>query len=69
MRYLWLAILGVSLVPVALAALLANPLVLLVLGPEAWRERVERLRPYRGWILTSIVACAIATAVYAAAYR
>jgi hypothetical protein len=67
-RFVWLAILAVSLVPVALVGLLANPLVFLVLGPDAWRERVQRLRPYRWWLLFSIAVCAFATAVYAAAY-
>ena len=68
MRYLWLALIAVGLVPVAVAGFFANPLVFLVLGPEAWRERVAGLRPYRSWILTGIVVCALATAVYAAAY-
>lgn len=67
-RYVWLAILAVSLVPVAIAGFVANPLTFLLLGPERWRERVARLRPHRVLILTAIAACAIATAVYAAAY-
>jgi hypothetical protein len=67
-RYVWLAIIGVTLAPVALVAFLANPIVVIVLGPEAWRERVGRLYPYRWWLGSSLVICAIATAVWAVSY-
>jgi hypothetical protein len=60
----WLAIIGVSLVPVGVAAFYANPLVMLTLGPAAWRERVARLHPYRWWVVFAIAVCAFATAVY-----
>ena len=68
MRYAWLAIIAVSLAPVALLALLANPVVFFALGPDAWRERVARLHPYRGWLVFSLLVCAFATAVYATTY-
>jgi hypothetical protein len=46
--------------------LLANPIVLLVLGIDRWREQVvARLVPYRSWLLFLIVVCAFASAVYA----
>ncbi|MGH3025989.1 MAG: hypothetical protein ACRDLR_06050, partial [Gaiellaceae bacterium] len=64
-RYVWLAIIVVSIVPVAAASLLLNPLVFLALGPEAWRERVARVHPYRWWVAASLVALAMATTVYA----
>lgn len=68
MRYIWLAIIAVSLVPVALVAFFANPLVFIVLGPETWRERVARLAPYRWWLVFSIAVCAFATTVYGVKY-
>ena len=67
MRVLWLAIIGVSLVPVAIAGLVANPLVFLVLGPEGWRDRVERLLPYRRWSCLDR-GLALATVVYTLRY-
>ena len=68
-RYLWLAIIAVSLGPVAVVGFFANPLVFLVLGPDVWRERVGRLHPYRRWLLLSLAVCAFATAVYGASYH
>lgn len=68
MRIIWLAIIAASLVPVAVVGLLANPLVFLVLGPEAWREWLARTRPYRRWLLLSVAICGFATAVYVARY-
>jgi hypothetical protein len=65
MRYVWLAILVVSFVPVALASLLLNPFVYLLLGPNVWRERVARLYPYRWWIGASLFALALSATVYA----
>lgn len=67
-QYLWLAIIGISLLPVAAAAFLANPLVLMVLGADAWQERVARLRPYRWWFPFSILVCGFATTVYGIRY-
>jgi hypothetical protein len=68
MQFVWLAIVAVSLVPVAVVGFFANPLVFLVSGPERWREQMTRLRPYRRWLLLSIVVCGFATALYAARY-
>ncbi|MGH3003719.1 MAG: hypothetical protein ACRDM1_13825 [Gaiellaceae bacterium] len=68
MKYVWLAIIGLSLVPVAVAAFLANPLVFMVLGAEAWRLRVTRLYPYRWWFGFSILVCGFATAVFSIRY-
>ena len=68
MQYIWLAIIGISLAPVAIVALLANPLVVLTLGVDAWQARLARLHPYRWWICFSILVCAFATTVYAIRY-
>lgn len=68
MRYVWLAIIAISLGPVALVGLFANPLVFVLLGPEGWRDRMTRLSPYRRWLLFSVAVCAVATAVYATEY-
>jgi hypothetical protein len=67
-RYVWLAIIAVSLVPAAIVSLLLNPLVFLVLGAEGWREHVRRLHPYRWWIAASVAALALATTVYGTRY-
>lgn len=66
--YFWLAVIAISIVPVAAASLLLNPLVFLVIGPEKWREQLMRLSPYRWWIAASLVALALATMVYATHY-
>ena len=69
MRYAWIAIIGVSGAPLAGIVLLANPIVILVLGVDRWRERVvARLVPYRWWVLFLIVVCAFACAVYLVHY-
>jgi len=68
MRDVWLAVIAVSLAPVAVVAFLANPLIFLVLGPDAWRERVARLAPYRWWFAFSVAVCGFATAVYRIRY-
>jgi hypothetical protein len=65
---IWLAVLALSLVPVAVVAFLANPLIFLVLGPEAWRERAARLVPYRWWFAFSVAVCGFATAIYGVRY-
>lgn len=67
-RYAWLAVIAVSLVPVAIVGLFANPLVFMVLGPDVWRDRMQKLRPYRDVLALSIVVCAFATTVYTLAY-
>jgi hypothetical protein len=68
MRYAWLAIIVVSIVPVAYASLLLNPLVFFFLGSAGWWERVARLYPYRWWFAASLVALVLGTAVYAIQY-
>ena len=68
MRYFWLAVVAVSIVPAAVASLLLTPLTFLLLGGEAWRGQLERLSPYRWWIAASLVALALATAVYGTGY-
>jgi EamA domain-containing membrane protein RarD len=67
-RYFWLAVIAVSIVPAAVAGFLLNPLVYLLLGAEAWRDRLARLHPYRWWIVASLVALAVATTAYGARY-
>lgn len=68
MRYFWLAVIAVSVVPAAVASVLLNPLVFLLLGAEVWRERLSRVYPYRWWIAASLVALATATTVYGTKY-
>ncbi len=68
MRYFWLAVIAVSIVPAAVASLLLNPLVYLLLGAEAWRDRLARMYRYRWWIVASLIALAVATTVYGAKY-
>jgi hypothetical protein len=67
-RYLWIALIVVSIVPSAVACFLLNPLVFLMLGPEAWHEQVLRVRPYRWWIAASLISFASATTVFARRY-
>ena len=68
MRDVWLVVIALSIVPAAVASLLLNPLVFLLLGPDAWRKQLERLQPYRWWIAASLVALAVATTVYGTGY-
>lgn len=68
MRYFWLAVIAVSVVPSALASILLNPLVFLLLGPDAWREQLARLHPYRWWIVASLLALVMATTIYTTKY-
>ncbi len=68
MRYFWLAVIAVSVVPSAAASFLLNPLVFVLLGPDAWREQLARLYPYRWWIVASLFALAIATTIYGTTY-
>ena len=68
MRYVWLTIIAVSLGPVALVGFYANPLVFVLLGPDAWRDHLTRIHPYRWWLLFSVAVCGFATAVYAVRY-
>ena len=69
MQYAWIAIIAVTGVPLAAVIVLANPMVLLILGVERWRAQVvARLVPYRWWLLFLIVVCGFASAVYAVHY-
>ena len=68
MRYVWIAIIAASALPLVYVAWLANPFVVLVFGVDWWRERIERLHPYRWWILFLICVCAFSVAVYTAKY-
>jgi hypothetical protein len=67
-RYVWIGLITVSAVPLLYVAWLANPLVIVLLGVEGWLDRVERLYPYRWWILSLILVCAISVGVYMASY-
>lgn len=67
-RYVWLAIIGVSLVPVAFVSVVLNPLVFLLIGAEAWHARVARFQPYRWAFTAAIAALGIGVAVYSAKY-
>ena len=68
MQYVWLAIIALSLVPVALVGFMLNPLVFWALGPEAWRDRLIRLHPHRWWFLFFLAVFGTATTVYAVRY-
>jgi hypothetical protein len=68
MRYVWIAIIATSAVPLVYVGWLANPVVVALLGVDQWRERTARLLPYRWWILFLIVVCAFSVAVYVASY-
>jgi hypothetical protein len=67
-RYVWLTIIGLSLVPAAIASFVLNPLTLVVLGPDGWRERVTRLHPYRWSLAASLAIFGVATFVYGLTY-
>jgi hypothetical protein len=67
-RYVWIAIIAVSAVPLLYVPWLANPLAIVLFGVEWWLDRVERLYPYRWWILSLILVCAISVAVYMDSY-
>jgi hypothetical protein len=67
-RYVWIAIIAVSAVPLLYVAWLANPLAIVLFGMEWWLDRLERLYPYRWWILSLILVCAISVAVYMDSY-
>ena len=65
---MWLAIIAVTLVPVAIVGFMLNPLVLWALGPEAWRERLVRLHPYRWWFVFFLAVFGTAITVYMVRY-
>ena len=68
MQYVWLTIIALSLVPVAVVSFMLNPLVFWALGPEAWRDRLIRLQPYRWWFVFFLTVFGTAMTVYAARY-
>lgn len=68
MRYVWLAIIALSGIPVLVFAAYFSPWLLLLVGVDGWLERVGRLRPYRWWLLLSLVACALSASVYVARF-
>jgi hypothetical protein len=67
-RYVWLAIIAVSAVPLLYVGMLANPFFVVVFGVDWWRERIARLYPYRWWVLFLILVCASSVAIYVASY-
>jgi hypothetical protein len=67
-RYVWLAVIGLSLVPVAFVSIVLNPLVFLMIGADVWHERVARFRPYRWAFTAAIAALGIGVSVYSAKY-
>jgi hypothetical protein len=69
MRWAWLAIIVSSGLPVALVALVLNPFTVLALGPERWRELLERFYPQRRRVVFSAAVFAFSIGVYAAHYH
>lgn len=68
MRYLWLGIITVSAVPLLFVGVLLNPLLLLLLGVEWWREWLSRLYPWRWWIVFSGFVFLFSAGVYTIRY-
>jgi hypothetical protein len=68
MRYVWLAIIAVTVVPLVYVAWLANPLLLVLFGVDWWRDRIARLYPYRWQLLLLMVVCATSVAIYEVTY-
>jgi hypothetical protein len=67
-RYVWLGVIAISGVPLLYVAWLANPLVVVLLGVDGWRNRFAQLYPHRWWILLLILVCAFSVAVYTTGY-
>jgi hypothetical protein len=67
-RYIWVAIIAATAVPLLYVGWLANPLAVAILGVDRWQERVARLHPYRWWILFLMLVCAFSVAVYIVSY-
>jgi hypothetical protein len=59
---------AVSAVPLLLAGVLLNPVFLLVLGIDWWRGWLQRLYPYRWWIVFSGAVFVFSLAVFTIAY-
>ncbi len=68
MRWVWLAIILVTAVPVVMLAAIMNPLVILVLGVDWWRSWLIRLHPYRWQLALTTLVFAFSIAVYASQY-
>ena len=69
MRFVWIGIIVVTGTPLAGVILFANPVVVLVLGIDRWRQQVvQPLVPHRWRLLFLIVVCAFASAVYLVHY-
>ena len=68
MRYLWLAIIALSGIPVVVFAAYFSPWLILLVGVDGWLERLARLRPYRWWLLLALAVCAFSAVVYVARY-
>jgi hypothetical protein len=68
-RYAWIAVIAITGAPLVAVVVLANPLVVITLGVDRWREQVvARLVPYRWWLLFLIGLCAFASTVYLVHY-
>jgi hypothetical protein len=67
-RYVWLAIIVVTAAPLAYVGIVMNPLFILVLGTEWWLDQLERLRPYRWWIVFVAFVFSLSMAVYTTSY-
>jgi hypothetical protein len=67
-QYVWLAVIAVSGAPLVYVAWLDNPLVVVLLGVDAWRDRFAQLYPHRWWILFLILVCALSVATYTISY-
>ena len=68
MQYVWLVVIALSLIPATVAGFMLNPLVFLMLGPEAWRNRLSHLYPYRWRLAFSLAVFGIAISVYTVKY-
>jgi hypothetical protein len=67
-RYIWIAIIAASAVPLVYVAWFVNPLVVAPFGVAWWLERMARLYPYRWWIVFLMFVCAFSVAVYIVSY-
>lgn len=63
-RYVWIAIIGVSGLPVVILGAYFSPWLILLVGVDGWIERLSTLRRYRWWLLFSLAVCAFASVVY-----
>lgn len=68
MRYAWIAIIGLSGLPVVVLGAYFSPWLILLVGVDGWLERIGALRPYRWWLLLSLAVCAFSSTVYVARF-